>query len=97
MITITRSLARRLKTVIRQSLSPPRNADPPVFFSLTGGELTARAACKRAAIEYRAQGDHGDNGLLTVPLKLLGECAGHGESPVTLQQDQNLVLVRWNG
>lgn len=94
MITLTRKLARQLHTVMRRALKLPRGRDAPLFLSCGAAGPVIRAQSDQAAVEYHGEVPGGEASL-SIPLSLIRDCAGKSEDPVTICQEDDQVVLRW--
>jgi len=95
LITITRTLARQLRAVIRRALNVSvRGASTTVCFRAGPEGLRIRAAGSEAAVEYHAEGDLPPEEI-TIPLDILAQCEGRRDDEVTFERGDRQVTVRW--
>lgn len=98
MITITRNLARLLRTALRRGSlgkAPGQSAALMHFFAGPEG-LRIRAADGNAGIEYREDGTRAPQEIW-LPVTLLAAAEGRGQEPVTLEvHEPNQVCVGWS-
>ena len=97
MITITRSLARRLRAVFRRAGFKPRGGlAPPVAFHAGPDGLRIRSMTPDIALEYHLPGGFSAEEL-TVPLELFDDCQGKQDESVTLESGskKNKTIASW--
>ena len=95
MLTITRALAAKLKTVFRQALGPSKkNPMPPIEFA--GGSEGLRVRCRTvtAAAEFHLDGEQSRERFL-VPWELLCDVEGRKEHPIHIARDGDCVVATW--
>jgi len=94
-ISITRSLARQLRTVMRKS-STFRGAHATLEFHAADGELRIRTQIGEVAVEYFESAPNHQETLL-LPSEALDDMQGRKGSLVTLESvGDNTVQVCWN-
>jgi hypothetical protein len=97
MITISRSLARKLRAVLRRAGFKPRGGlAPPVAFHAGPDGLQIRSMAADIAVEYRVPGAFSAEEL-TVPLELFDDCQGKQNELVTLESGtkNNTTIASW--
>jgi hypothetical protein len=94
-ILITRRLAKRLKTVIRQVLNLSTRSAGPII-QLTGGTHGLRVRCGngRAAVEFQLDGEQPEETLF-IPFELLSDVEGSRETPVAVRSRDEKVTATW--
>lgn len=96
MITITRSLAKELKTILRRAFPQTRHSPPAVEFVQSDTSLTIRAQHAGSAVQYQHE-QVGTPGTCVVPFAVLDDCEGTRREPVTLTaQAEGKLLVEWS-
>src|SRR2546428_11133311 len=80
MITITRKLARHLRSVIRRALHVTPSAQPAIVFDAGSAGLRVQANNHEVAIQYHQPGDFPAE-RVAVPYDLLADCEGRKEEP----------------
>ena len=96
MISITRLLARQVRTVFGRCLSPSsRGPFPTVEFRAGGGCLVIQSKNHDAAIEFHQPGTFPEE-QFAIPFDVLKQCEGGKADEVTLEQSDNTVTVQWN-
>jgi len=95
-ITITRSLARQLRTVFLRALRlSSRDAGPNLFLTAGPGGLRVQAQNTFAAVEHHMQGEFSAE-QISLPFAFLADCAGTKAEPVTLEQESSTkIIVQW--
>jgi len=95
MLTITRALAKRLRSMFRQALATSKR-DPLPAIEFSGGPdgLCVRCRTPDAACEFRLDGEQPQETLLA-PWELLCDCQGTKEQPVQIQRDGDGVIAFW--
>ena len=95
MISIARSLARRLRAVFRRAGLHKVNDGGRVLFAAGTEGLIVQAASPEVMIEYREAGSFAPESLV-VPLQLLEDCEGPKDDPVTLEASgKSKVTAAW--
>jgi hypothetical protein len=95
LITISRNLARQLRTVFRRALRiTPRGRSYPATFQTGQDGLRVRVCSPEAAVEYYAPGAFSEE-QFAIPIEVLADCEGRQESPIELEPADGQVLVRW--
>jgi hypothetical protein len=93
MITMTRSLARHLRAVVRRAGFKPRSgSSPPLSLQAGPAGLRIRLTNPAVAIEYLAPGAYPIEDL-TVALALLDDCQGKQDEPVTLESGKKKKTI----
>ena len=96
MITITRSLARQVRAILKRTLNvPPRRPSPPVTFHAGSDGLSIRAAWSDAAADYHVAGDLPPQ-QISVPLDFLAHCEGRHDEEVQLERTADQVTMCWS-
>ncbi len=97
MITITRSLARTLRAVLRRAgIKALRGSGPRVLFHAGADGLRIKAMSQQAAIEYHLAGVFPTE-QLSAPLEFLEACEGSKPEPVMLEaRGKGQVAVNWS-
>lgn len=96
MITITRSLAKELKTILRRAFPSTRHSPPVIEFAQTDTTLTIRVLHAGSAVQYQHD-EAGTPGTILVPFAVLNDCEGTRRDPVTLTaQIEGKVLAEWS-
>jgi hypothetical protein len=98
MITLTRSRARSLRSVLRRSTLGliPRGPVPPLYFRAEGGQLRAHYRYGALAVEHITSCDPECTGIVVLPLDALAEFEGRDETAVALEADvPERTTVRW--
>jgi hypothetical protein len=94
MITITRNLARHLRSVIRRALHVTPSCQPAIHFLAGSDGLRVQARNREAAIQYHQAGEFPAERFL-VPYELLADCEARKEEPIELTAEGNRVLASW--
>lgn len=95
MITISRNLARQLRTVFRRALKiTPRGRSYPVTFQTGQNGLLVRVCSPKAAVEYHAPGEFSEE-QFAIAFEVLADCEGRQDTPIELEPADGQVLVRW--
>lgn len=97
MITITRSLARQLRDMLRRANLAARSArsPAPVLFVASADELQIRAVNHVVAVEYSLPGGF-EPEQIALSIEALAACEGKRDDPVTLENVRGgKVCVRW--
>ncbi len=85
MITITRLLARQLRTVFRRVLNiTPKGVVYPIVLDAGPNGLCVRALNHKSAVEYRQRGNL-DTEQFSLPFQFLVDCEGRKDDPVTIE------------
>jgi hypothetical protein len=96
LIEITRSLARKLRTVFRRASRRSSTLSQYVSFDAHGDGLRTRLHHGEVLVEYQQSGVFPTEAVI-LPLDALGDFEGKCETPVALEQAQDkTVRVRWN-
>jgi hypothetical protein len=98
LITLTRSLARRLRGVFRRSaLGLPRTGPiAPLVLRADGRQLCAQYRYDGIAVEHISPCPRADSGALAIPLEALADFEGRDETPVALEPaGPGRVSARW--
>ena len=96
MITITRRQAREIRAVFRRTLGiSSRSAVPPLRIHTGPKGLSVRCRSSTAAAEFRQTGDL-PHSQFAVPFGLLADIEGGRDEPVTLEQEGDQIVARWN-
>jgi hypothetical protein len=95
-ITITRRQAREIRAVFRRALGIlSRSAGPPLRIQAGPEGVSVRCRSSMAAVEFRQAGDL-PQAQFAVPFGLLSDIEGGRPEPVTLEQEGDQVVARWN-
>jgi hypothetical protein len=97
LITISRNLARQLRTVFRRcGIKPSGHSNQRVHFSTAADGVRIRATELDVAVEYHVPAEMTPEEF-SLPLEFLDRCEAKRDDPVTLEtQPRNLVLASWN-
>lgn len=96
MITITRSLAKELKAILRRAFQHTRHSPPVIEFVQLDTSLTVRAHYAGSAVQYQHD-EASTPGTLLVPFAVLDDCEGTKREPVTLTpQAEGKLLAEWS-
>jgi hypothetical protein len=99
MITITRRLARDLRTVFRRSVLgiSHRGLIPPLVFQADGSKLRAQHRYGALAVEHCLEAAEPAHETTAVPLEILADVTGRDETPVTVEAAApDRTIVRWS-
>jgi hypothetical protein len=94
MITITRNLARHLRSVIRRALHVTPSCQPSVTFLAGPDGLRVQARNRDTAIQYDQAGELPAERVIA-PYDLLADCEGRKDEPIELTPESNRVLASW--
>ena len=96
MLTIPRSLARRVRAVFKRAFGGSRRDELHVRLCATPGALCIRAVSHDVAVEHRLAGDFQPCEII-VPLDLLADCEAKSEDLVSFETtDDSRVVARWD-
>lgn len=96
MITITRLLAKELKTILRRALSFARHSPPIIEFVQADSSLTIRAQYGGSAVQCQYE-QVGTPATLLFPFAVLSDCEGTRRDLVTLAaQAEGKLLAEWS-
>jgi hypothetical protein len=95
LISITRRLAKQIRSVVRRALCLPRGAGPPVHFLAGPDGLSVRVHGSSAAVQYHEPGVR-DPCSIIAPFELLADCEGSRTDAVTLETTSDEVTAKWN-
>jgi hypothetical protein len=97
MITISRSLARHLRSVFRRAGIKSRGGlARPVLFRSSADGLKIRAVAPDVALEYHVPDASPDEDI-AAPVSLLDDCQGKTDDPVLLEsRPKNKVTATWH-
>jgi hypothetical protein len=98
LITISRSVARQVRSVLRRAgLMKGRHGNPAALRITAGAEgICLAAALPEIAVEYREPGDWPPTAFV-LPVDVLASVEGRDDSDVTFlpQETDSKVIVRW--
>ncbi len=97
MITVTRSLVRQFRSVVRRALTerPAGNINNRVVFRCGSDGLRMQVATPQAAIEYHQPGEFQTEDL-SLPMEFLADVEGRSPDAITLEsQASGKVLASW--
>jgi hypothetical protein len=96
LIILTRRLAKRLKTVIRQTLNLPRGGNLPTV-QLSAGPDGLRVRCGNgpAAIEFHLEGEQPQQ-ILFIPFEMLADIESGRDVPVEITARDGKVTASWS-
>jgi len=93
LIVITRRLAKRLKTVFRQTLNLNRRGNLPTVQLAAGPDgLRVRCGNGSAAAEFHLEGEQPEQ-TLYIPLELLADIEGGRDVPVEISSRDGKVTA----
>lgn len=94
MITMTRRTAHRIRTVFRRSFGMNRETGPALSVSTGPSGLRIRARQADTAAQYHEPGDN-EPDQFTMPFESLDACEARNDEPVTLERQDDKVIVQW--
>jgi hypothetical protein len=96
LITISRSLARQLRSMFRRALNlTPKGQECPVTFDAGPDGLTVLARNHETAVEYHRPGNYRP-ARPTLPFNFLADCEGRKDEPVTIEIDgAGHIVANW--
>ncbi len=95
MLTITRRLALKLRSVMRCAFGTIRGDGPALCITGDAEALRVRAAYADVAVEYRQEGQYPAETLL-LPFQFLADCEGKKDQPVELNASgKGRVTAQW--